>query len=401
MSKIDQIKSLLQETARSLTGYAKRLFMARTTVELFEGRPYRAEQEMGWNRGTVSKGLHELESGVECADGRPGATGRKPAEDALPQLLTDIRDLVDSQSQTDARFRTHRLYTRMSAAEVRRQLQEKKGYSDEELPSEETLRRKLNGLGYHPVRVQKTQVKKKIPETDAIFEEIKRVREEAARSENQLLISTDAKATVKIGEFSRDGDSRVPVRALDHDYKPDSKATPLGLLLPEQGELSIAVCTSKVTSDCIVDTYDAWWTENKARFPGVDTLVFLQDNGPENSGRRSQFLHRMVKFVEQHGVHVRLAYYPPYHSKYNPVERCWGVLEHHWNGALLDTVEAVVGYAQSMTWKQEHPVVRLVTQAYELGVCLSKKAMKAVESKLSRLPGLPSWFIDIRYEATG
>ena len=91
----------------------------------------------------------------------------------------------------------------------------------------------------------------------------------------------------------------MPVRALDHDYKPDGKATPVGLLLPEHDELTIAVCTSKVTSDCIVDTYDAWWVENKSRFPKVDTLVFLQDNGPENSGRRSQFLHRMVQFVEQ------------------------------------------------------------------------------------------------------
>lgn len=191
----------------------------------------------------------------------------------------------------------------------------------------------------------------------------------------------------------------MPVRALDHDYAPDGKATPVGILLPEHDELSIAICTSKVTSDCIADTIEHWWIENKARFPKVDTLVLLQDNGPENSGRRTQFLSRMVHFVEQHHVHVRLAYYPPYHSKYNPVERCWGVLEKHWNGALLDTIDAVVGYAQSMTWKQTHPAVRLVTQAYELGVRLSKQAMQAVERKLSRLPMLSSWFIDINYMA--
>lgn len=163
MHEIDTVKTLLQETANSLTGYTRRLFMARTVEEVFDGMPYRAEKELGWNRGTVTKGLHELRSGVECADGRRGATGRKPAEAHLPNLLADIRDLVDSQSQTDARFRTHRLYTRMSAAEVRRQLRNKKGYCDEELPSEETLRCKLNMLGYYPVRVQKTQVKKKSP----------------------------------------------------------------------------------------------------------------------------------------------------------------------------------------------------------------------------------------------
>ena len=241
--------------------------------------------------------------------------------------------------------------------------------------------------------------KKKVPETDAIFDEIKRVREEAAQSEDQLLISCDAKAVVKIGEFSRDGESRVPVRALDHDYKPDGQVTPVGLLLPNNDELSIAVCTSKVTSDCIADRIEAFWIENKPKFPKVDTLVILQDNGPENSGRRTQFLYRMVGLTQRYQINIRLAYYPPYHSKYNPVERCWGVLEKHWNGALLDTVEAVVGYAKSMTWKQEHPVVHLVTQAYESGVRLSKTAMKAVERKLSRLPHLPSWFIDINYEA--
>ena len=148
-----------------------------------------------------------------------------------------------------------------------------------------------------------------------------------------------------------------------------------------------------------MDTLDVWWTENKARLPKIDTLVLLQDNGPENSGRRTQFLYRMVNFVDKHQINVRLAYFPPYHSKYNPVERCWGVLENHWNGALLDTVEAVVGYARSMTWNQQHPAVRLVTQVYELGVKLSKKAMEAVESRLSRLPHLPSWFIDIKRQS--
>ena len=79
----------------------------------------------------------------------------------MPNLLVDIRDLLDSQSQTDARFRNQRLYTRMTAAEVRRQLENAKGYRNDELPSEETLRCKLNMLGYYPVRVQKTQVKKR------------------------------------------------------------------------------------------------------------------------------------------------------------------------------------------------------------------------------------------------
>ncbi|MCP4448518.1 MAG: ISAzo13 family transposase, partial [Myxococcales bacterium] len=88
-------KSFLQETAGGLKGYVKRLFMARMVNEFFEGVPYSAEQELGWNRATLKKGLHELRSGFECVDGRRGMTGRKPVEAHLPHLLDDIRALLD------------------------------------------------------------------------------------------------------------------------------------------------------------------------------------------------------------------------------------------------------------------------------------------------------------------
>ena len=163
MEDISSWQGAVQNAAKSLRGYAKRLFMAQTVENVFGGVPFRAQEALGWHRQTIDKGLKELRSGFECIDGRRGLTGRKSIEQKLPNLLSDIRDLIDSQSQTDARFRTNRLYTRMSAAEVRRQLQELKNYSNAELPTAETIRLKLNMLGYHPVRVQKTQVKKKDP----------------------------------------------------------------------------------------------------------------------------------------------------------------------------------------------------------------------------------------------
>lgn len=103
----------------------------------------------------------------------------------------------------------------------------------------------------------------------------------------------------------------------------------------------------------------------------------------------------MVQFALHTGLAVRLAYYPPYHSKYNPVERCWGVLEHHWNGSLLDSVEVVERFAASMTWKGVHPVVKRVATVYKTGVTLTKDAMRALETKLQRLPELGKWFVDI------
>ncbi len=160
--KLDEgTRSFLVETARALSGYDKRQFLARSVEEFFGGVPYRAEQELGWNRGTMTKALLEARSGVECFDGRAGASGRKPVEAHLPNLFADIKDLLDGQSQTDARFRTDRLYTRMTIAELHKRLGEEKGYAEQELPSEETLRCKVNQLGYRSVRVQKTQVKKR------------------------------------------------------------------------------------------------------------------------------------------------------------------------------------------------------------------------------------------------
>lgn len=124
--------------------------------------------------------------------------------------------------------------------------------------------------------------------------------------------------------------------------------------------------------------------------------MLLQDNGPENHSRRTQFMHRMVQLADHLQRTVHLLYYPPYHSKYNPVERFWGVLEQHWNGDLLDSAETVLKFAHSMTWKQHHPVIALVHQFYHKRVRLAQKAMTLLEQRFERLPGLEKYLVLIR-----
>ncbi len=226
---------------------------------------------------------------------------------------------------------------------------------------------------------------------------MKQRNEEADEASEVLRVSIDAKATVKVGPFARGGKSRVPTRAADHDFKPTATVTPLGIFLPASDELFLYGVTSKVTSDCLVDRLGDWWESVKERFSDIKTLVINLDNGPESHSRRTQFMQRLLEFVQRYGITIRLAYYPPYHSKYNPIERCWGILEQHWNGALLDSVDAVIQYASTMTWKGKHPVVALVTTTYQTGVKLTKKAMKVVETQLQRLPHLDKWFVDIVY----
>jgi Rhodopirellula transposase DDE domain len=162
MELTDSLKTLLIETAKSLKGSARRLFMARTVKELGPGGQQRAARELRWGRMTIRKGMRELATGVICIDAF-ALRGRKRAEAHLPHLLTDMQAIVDSQSQADPQFRSHRLYTRLTAAEVRRQLIAQKGYPDAVLPTAETLGTKLNELGYYPQKVAKSQPQKNSP----------------------------------------------------------------------------------------------------------------------------------------------------------------------------------------------------------------------------------------------
>jgi hypothetical protein len=225
------------------------------------------------------------------------------------------------------------------------------------------------------------------------------VNQEADDDSTILRLSLDAKATVKIGPFSRGGKNRVKTEACDHDFSDCAKLTPYGIFLPEFDELFLYCTTSKVTSDFIVDILESWWMSNRNRFAQIKTLLLNQDNGPENHSRRTQFMKRIVEFARKYQLNLRLAYYPPYHSKYNPIERTWGVLENHWRGSILDDLSTVINFAQTMTWKSHHPQVQMVTETYQTGITLTKPEMLEIENQIHRSPELGKWFVDILYNS--
>ena len=128
----------------------------------------------------------------------------------------------------------------------------------------------------------------------------------------------------------------------------------------------------------------------------MEELVINLDNGPNSSGRRTQFIKRMTEFSDKYNIKVRLVYYPPYHSKYNAIERCWGRLEEHWNGAILNSVDKAIEWAKTMTWKDINPIVHLSNKIYENGVKLSNKDMEYYEQRIIRSLSLPKWDITIK-----
>lgn len=216
-----------------------------------------------------------------------------------------------------------------------------------------------------------------------------------------MRLSLDAKAPVLIGPFSRRSYSRLGTEGADQDFRPWGRLTPFGIFLPDQKDLSLYFTHSKVTSDFIVDRLDEWWREYRWRHPQVRELLLDLDNGPENSSRRTQFVCRLVLRALAVQWALELVYYPPYHSKYNPIEWCWGVLEVYWNGSLLDSEEAVLSLAANMRYAGKHPAVRRVSQDYRKAGRRGKEEMSAVEMRLARSSALPRWHLTLAPAAPG
>jgi transposase len=196
--------ALLRRAAQRLTGLQRRLFVAEVTLQLCGGSARRAERRFRWGRATVSKGLHELRSGIHCLDNFQ-ARGRPRLEDKNPQLAQDIRALAEPHTHADPELKSERRYANLSAEELWTLLQTKKGYAKEALPSVRTMRDILNRLGYRLKRIQKAKPLKKTKQTEALFANVRAVRAEVQGDPETLEISMDTKAKVYEGDYARGG----------------------------------------------------------------------------------------------------------------------------------------------------------------------------------------------------
>jgi hypothetical protein len=195
-------ESLLQLGARRLKGHERRLFMAEVALTLCDGNARQAERRFGWGRETVDKGLHELKQGVRCLENF--AARRRPRmEEKDPQLAQDIGSIVAPHTQADPELKSKRRYCNLSASDVLEALQ-KKGYTKENLPSERTMRDILNRMNYRLKRIRKGKPLKKTPQTNAIFANVKVVKQEI-KTPDILEISIDTKAKVNEGDYARGG----------------------------------------------------------------------------------------------------------------------------------------------------------------------------------------------------
>jgi len=200
---IELLDALIRSGARRLTGFQRRAFQAEVAVELCGGNARQAERRFGWGRETVEKGLHERHTGIRCLE-EFVARGRQRVEDKDQRLAADIRAIAEPHTYADPSLKSSRRYTNLSAAEVLEALIAR-GHAKADLPAERTMRNILNRMNYRLKRIRKGVPLKKVKETDAIFANVRAVREQARADPATLEISMDTKAKVALGAYVRGG----------------------------------------------------------------------------------------------------------------------------------------------------------------------------------------------------
>lgn len=242
--------------------------------------------------------------------------GRKKITEKYPELKNDIEKIIDGKLYTDPHLEKEQLFCSLTIDEVMRKLLNLGKYSVKFI-SRSSLANLLNEMGYNLKKVKRNKPLKKIKETDAIFENVKKKKEEALNDKNTALISIDTKDKVVIGPYSRKGRARLLVEACDHELTNDC-LTPFGILDLKTNQPYFYNFVNKPTSKAIVDCIDDYLSDKLCT-----KLMILLDNGPDNSGVRTAFLKSLVDLSDKYQIDIELVYYPPYHSKYNPIERLW------------------------------------------------------------------------------
>ena len=313
----------------------------------------------------------------------------------MAELVSDIDEVASVNSQSDRCHNDTKGYLKITEASVKDYLIAQKGYAVTDF-GQGTLNNVLNRCGYTLKKVRKSLPLKRIVQTDAIFENLAWHRQR--KGSGTLKLSIDVKDKVKVGALSRKGYSRTrqAIKALDKDQHWQETLVPLGILQIASGQSTVVLGNSCETSDFIVDGLEKWYELHKNQLINYHTLELYLDNGPAVASNRTQFINRMMEFACLTRLKVHLLYYPPYHSKYNPIERVWAALENYWNGTLLTSVAKVISTIQNMTWKGITPLVVFIDKEYKKGVTLDKKQMQQREQHLNRNNLLPKWDVWIK-----
>ena len=309
--------------------------------------------------------------------------GRKKFEDKYPEIVSQIKEICENDENVEKSLRDDITYIDVSAGYVLEQLKKEYGYSEDDCPSENTIRRIFKQkLDYKLSRVKKSRVYKKIPETDEIFKNVNKKKEEVKQSDDSIIaFSIDDKAAKPIGDVSGGGSSWLDREALDHDTNVDAIIKPFGMLNMKTNETSVYCTDNNSTAEFKVESIRKQLEKEIEKNPKIEKLFLFLDNGPENSSRRTLWIFSLIMLAIEFQIKIELVYYPPYHSKYNLIEHFWGTLQKHWNGLIINTITKLLGAINSTKWSGVKANSVFDEKIYEKGKKVDKKVLKILMEK--------------------
>jgi transposase len=293
--------------------------------------------------------------------------GRKKFEVTHPNILNDIEEICENTKHIDKSIKGEIYYTDITLSYIQKQLKEKYNYQDKDCPSTKTISRMMREkLGYKITKVKKDKVFKRVAETDNIFKNVFAKMKEMKNNVNIVAISIDDKVSKYIGNLSALGYSWLEKHALDHDTNPEYIAKPFGIMDIKEKIVHVFCTISNSTANFKVDCIEEFIIQ-KINYNNIEKLMIFLDNGPENSSRRKLWMKRIIELSIKYNIVIELVYYPPYHSKYNLIEHFWGVLQKHWSGLVIDTLDKLIGAINSTTWHGVNAIGYLRTKEYLKG----------------------------------
>lgn len=363
----DQMRAFYQ----TLPEKQRRRYAAVEAFKLGHGGIAYVSRVLHCSEPTIQRGLAELKALPE--DDAPGRErrkggGRKPFDHTHPDIDRQFLEVLRDHTAGEPTDETVR-WTDLTQQQIREHLAEQHHTE----VSREVVRALLKRHGYRKRQADKTQTMKRVEGRNDQFENIARLRADY-QTRGLPVISIDTKKKEFVGPFWRAGTTyaQIPPRAYDHDFPSfaEGRVVPHGIYDLAQGTASITLGTSRDTSEFECDSLRAWWhQEGRAAWPEADEMLVLCDGGGSHNSRHHIFKHDLQVLSDELGLRLRIAHYPPYCSKYNPIEhRVFPHVTRACQGVLFKSVALVKRLMEKTTTRTGLRVsVRILDKVYETG----------------------------------
>lgn len=316
--------------------------------------------------------------------------GRKPYNVRHPDIDAKFLKVLKFHTAGDPMDETV-LWTNLHPAQISTLMYTEYGLK----VSKTVIRKLLKKHNYRRRKAQKKRTAQQVAHRNEQFENIARLIADFELSDNPIL-SMDTKKKEYLGNLYRDGHlyTLEELQTLDHDFTSLAE----GVLIPhsiydlKRNTGFITLGTSKDTSEFACDSIRNWWyIQGQYDYPHATSILILCDGGGSNSSRYYIFKEDLQKLADEIGVVIRMAHYPPYCSKYNPIEhRMFPHVTRACQGVVFKNIKLVKKLMEKTTTSKGLQVtVQILDQVYATGRKVAddfKETMRIVFDEF-----LPQW----------